>query len=173
MKAQISFVEYIVAFSLFISFSSILFLQVLSFMRTYSNEARNEIVRSEAYQISEILINDLGEPIDWNALIGTPNENKIKRIGLSDERFNLTNFLSLDKINALRTKCNQANGYDDVSRWIGATSQFSIILVDRSENPIEPVICKPNIFITRNVNVSIKRQIAFGSKYGEILIQMW
>lgn len=64
MKAQISFVEFIIAFSIFSVFVAYLFFRLLSFMPAYLNEIRSERVRSEAYQISELLINDPGEPME-------------------------------------------------------------------------------------------------------------
>lgn len=163
MKGQISFVEYIVSITIFITFSIFFFYSLLSFMPAYLNEIRNERVRSEAYQISELLINDPGYPIDWDLA-------SIKRLGFSDEKFNKTNYLSESKINMIGSNC--VPGYDKVKDLIGTDLDFTLILIDRN-NEQTIMYCSPTQIITRGINVTVRRIVAFDSSYGELILQMW
>jgi hypothetical protein len=69
MKGQFS-VEYIVSMTIFIGFVTYIIFSIWRFIPNYLSELRNERIRSEAYQISELLINDPGEPMDWNKVVG-------------------------------------------------------------------------------------------------------
>lgn len=166
MKGQISFVEYLVSMVVFIVFVSYIFLSISDFIPSYLNEIKKERMKSEVYQVSELLINDPGEPKNWNAV----GDGQIKRIGLSDENSDKTNFLSASKVNALRTKC--AN-YDSVRDWLGVENQFSLLIVDKTGS-VEAVDCHPTTYVTRGLNVSIRRTVAFSNMgYGELVLQMW
>jgi len=65
MKAQVSF-EYYFSLVLFVMFAMYVVFQTISVTSVYRAEVRNRLIKTEAYQISELLVNDLGEPIDWN-----------------------------------------------------------------------------------------------------------
>ncbi len=62
----------------------------------FINEVKNERLKSEAYQISELLINDAGEPTDWNGqLLPWPDSkfDRCKNIAISNVGTStLTNF---------------------------------------------------------------------------------
>ncbi|MHA1744032.1 MAG: hypothetical protein ACTSV6_07260 [Candidatus Heimdallarchaeota archaeon] len=163
MKAQISFVEYLTAFIIFITFVGYFSVQLLKIVPGYIDQIRTERIRSEAYQISEILVNDPGEPLDWYT-----DPSSTIRVGLSDETRNKTNFLSLAKINALDTECkkNSYNGYYDVKRWLASDYDFSIILPGEID-------CHPPSTAVKSVNVTLRRIVSFDSGYGELIIQMW
>ena len=171
MKAQISFVEYLVALSIFITFVGYIFFSLLNFMPTYLGEMEDEIIKSEAYQISEMLINDPGEPVSWNTLIGTGSENQIKRIGFSDSTAGKTNFLSATKITSLVSKC-PVDGYgDDIKNWIDTKYQFSLIVDDKTGGVL--LDCHPPQTVSGKVKASIRRVVAIGSGYGELVLQVW
>jgi len=223
MKGQISFVEYIVSITIFITFAVFFFYNLLSFMPTYLNEIRNERVRSEAYQISELLINDLGEPVNWHffewdcdlnrdliinvedanaisacwdqpatccpkcdmnrdgvinlfdavkwvGLCGGHFEESINRLGLSDENFNKTNLLSEVKIDAIGSNC--VYGYENIKKLIGTDLDFTLILIERPSGQAR-ILCSPTQIVTRGINVTVKRIVAFGSSYGELILQVW
>jgi hypothetical protein len=136
-------------------------------MPEYLNQIRSEIIRSEAYQISEILVNDPGEPINWNV-------GNVKRLGLSDETKNLTNFLSLNKINAIGDGVNFCKpGYDSIKKWLASDNDFSIILIKKI--PVEQTLinCRPSTIAVRAINTTIRRIVSFDSSYGELIVQMW
>lgn len=166
-KAQISFVEYIVAFSIFLAFVAYFSFRVLSLMSEYSNEVKTERIRVEAYQLSELLINDPGEPIDWDEGSST------RRFGLSDENSNRTNLLALNKVNEFEVNCS-GTGYHDVKKLLGSENDFSIFL--KAKQPSEKILidCYPPQIITRAVNVTVRRIVALDDgSFGELTIQMW
>jgi len=165
MKAQISFVEYIVSFSIFSVFVAYLFFRLLSYMPAYLNELRGEKLRSEAYQLSEFLVNDPGEPVDWQ----TKPDSLVKRVGLSNIE-NKTNYLSADKVKRLAENCT--SNYDLVKRWIGADYQFLLAVSDDSGSI--SAVCIPTGAIIRGVNATIKRFVAFDTNsYGELTVYVW
>jgi hypothetical protein len=65
MKAQVSF-EYYFSLVLFVMLAMYVVFQTISVTSVYRTEVRNRLIKAEAYQISELLVNDLGEPINWN-----------------------------------------------------------------------------------------------------------
>lgn len=65
MKGQISFVEYLAALSVFIASIVFIAYQIINFVPAYLKAANDERIRINAYQISELLINDPGNPVDW------------------------------------------------------------------------------------------------------------
>jgi hypothetical protein len=171
MKAQISFVEYLIAFVIFVAFVGFFSFQTLKFVSEYLNQIRSERIRAEAYQISEILVNDIGDPSDWNNYIGTPNEYTIKRVGLSDQNFNKTNVLLQDKINKFNSKCS--NDYSAIKKWLASDYDFSIILIRKSSPEAVLINCHPTVTAVRTINTTVRRIVSFDSGYGELIIQMW
>jgi len=169
MKGQISFVEYLVAMTIFITFSVYFFYYLMSFLPNYLNQLESERIRSEAYQISEMLINDPGEPTNWYL-----NPNNAKRIGFSDENFNQTNLLSLDKINAIGIACTI--GYKKIKKLIGSDLDFSIILRKKPSNNVL-LACVPLSSPTKVTNVTIRRIVSIntpaGLELGELILQVW
>jgi hypothetical protein len=167
MKAQISFVEYLIAFVIFVTFVGYFSIQILKFVPEYLNQIRSERVRAEAYQVSEILINDPGYPINWN--IGN-----VQRLGLSDETKNLTNFLSANKINAIGDEMNPCKpGYDNIKKWLASDYDFSITLTRKSPSEAILINCHPSVTAARATNTTIRRAFSFDSGYGELIVQMW
>jgi hypothetical protein len=97
LKAQIN-IHFIVSLILF---SGILFYLVyflITFYPTYRYGAELNILYAKAYQISEFLIKDPGEPLAWNS-------NNYMRIGLAATPY----LLKQSKINALKELCNTTN----------------------------------------------------------------
>jgi len=167
MKAQISFVEFLTSIIIFITFVGYFSLQILIFIPSYINEIKGEGLRSEAFQVSELLINDPGQPLDWNI-----NFANAKRIGLLDQTQNKTNLLSGSKISAFNSSCQQ--NYDNVKNLMGIDNDFSLIMISGSETKIS---CSPPVTITRQIQTVIRRLIAYDDggtiKYGELILQMW
>lgn len=166
MKGQISFVEYLAALSIFITSVIFIAYQMITFVPQYLNEANDERVRINAYQVSELLINDPGNPANWYA------SPPIIRLGLSNESVNETNFISLAKINTLSSLCSAQGGYDNVKNYIGASENFTILLYDLS-NPGPPLInCHPEISFSSLINASITRIVTIDSNnVGELIVQ--
>jgi len=173
MKGQFS-TEQIVAMTIFIAFVSYVFLTVFNLVPRYTAEVRAERLRSEAYQISELLINDPGSPANWNAV------NLPSRLGFSNETANTTNLLSPAKLSALNSTCFPPNyaGYSQVVKWIGTERQLSILVLSRNcgINVVTPVDCRPNssVFRSSPINVSIRRFVAFNQNcFGELDVAVW
>lgn len=165
VKAQLS-IEYFVSLVLFVMFVAYLIFQLMTFTPQYLNEIKTESLRSEAYQISELLINDPGEPANWQ----TAADSSIRRIGLLDDSRNKTNLLSQNKVDALRSKCSN---YDNVKKWIDTENQFSLLIVDKT-GIVQTVDCGPTVVTMRITNVTIRRTVAFNSGgYGELILNLW
>lgn len=164
MKAQLS-IDYIVSLVVFIGIVTYIFFQLLSYGPPYIDEIEKQRLRSEAYQVSELLINDPGEPLDWNS-------TNVKRVGLSDHLQNKTNVLSLSKINNFTQICNGFTGYDRMKSLIDTNYQFNISLKDIATGNIL-IECFPQQIIGKATKVEIRRIVAFDSSYGELTIQMW
>jgi hypothetical protein len=168
MKGQFTIDTYIILV-LFVFFTTYLFFQVLGISPTYLSEMRYQRLQSEVYQVSELLLNDPGEPIDWHT-----NPGAAKRIGLSDQTQNKTNLLSLEKVIALANLCTN---YQDVANKLGITDyQFIISVVNLTAVPAQlPVICAPSgITVSKASVVSITRTVALGqNSYGQLTLQMW
>jgi len=171
-KGQISFAEYLVAIVVFLTFVGYFSFQLLNFLPAYLTQIRSERVRGEAYQMSELLINDPGYKIDWDKKL--PGEEP-KRIGLSDEIKNVTNFISIGKISQLQAQC-AGSGYSNVKKWLGSDLDFSIsITVINSDTglPEQYYSCRPQNPLVRTINTTIKRFAAVDSNhFAEIIMQV-
>lgn len=130
---------------------------------TTTNVLRSENLKIETYQISELLINDGGHPIDWNI----QPLNEIKRIGLSDSIINKTNFVSSRKISQLNSICESS--YSDVKRLLDVENEVSISFFNYDTN--EKWICtsaresRASFNVTRIVSVD-------GTQLAEITVEV-
>jgi hypothetical protein len=167
MKGQISFVEYLAGLTIFIISVLYIAFQLVGFAPEYLNAVNNEKIRIDTYQISELLVNDPGNPINWNS------SSPIYRMGLSNESANVTNFLSLKKIIAFNNYCNVAGGYDNIKRNISSTQDFSIFLFNRTGNSGAILIkCGPSVISSSSLNTTIRRIVAIDSNdIGELIVQ--
>ncbi|HDJ96520.1 MAG TPA: hypothetical protein ENG45_00420 [Candidatus Aenigmarchaeota archaeon] len=164
MKGQFT-IEYIVAFLLFISIVSYIHLSSSKFLPDYLRLGRNEETFSIAYSISEVLINDPGDPPDWLKL----RDKDIRRIGLSDENYNKMNLLNLSKITSF------CRSYEFVKEKLGVEKDFIIMILDMSGN-FNSVVCKGKVIGT-NINVTVKRMVSYtdGKNFGlaQLIVQAW
>jgi hypothetical protein len=168
MKGQLS-MEVIVCMVVFIIFVSYLFFQILGIRPFYIQQIKAEKIRAEAYQISELLINDPGEPIDWIA-------TKVNRTGLSDHSFNLTNLISWSKVENLSSLCNRS--YELAREKIGVKDYQFSILVSRIDGG-SPLLCYPSPQIVKGgfLNFTIERVVGIntGSNIvpGKVIVRVW
>jgi hypothetical protein len=137
-------------------------------------EVEKEDLRSKAYQLSEILVNDPGEPENWDTA------GSIKRIGLNDETYNKNNLISLGKVTALESRCGN---YDEVKNLLGLDKSFSIIVFNISQSTgdrLTPPLCScvsPDLIKT-SINTTVRRITALyndnngGIELAEIIVQM-
>jgi len=166
-KGQFSY-DYFVSMIIFILFVAYIAFQIMAMKPAYLGEVRNEILRSESYQLSDLLVNDPGEPLNWDVA-------SVKRIGLSNE-VNKTNYLSVVKIARLASLCPQV-GYDSSFPQlfgIDKKYQFSVI-VKNITSGLPLADCHPSsIIAAKAINTSIKRVVTLDSgQYGEVTVQMW
>jgi len=165
MKGQFSF-EQLISLSIFIVFVTYFFFQFLALRPVYLKEVKSERIRAEAYQISELLINDPGYPVNWNT-----NPVQTQRIGLSDQTLNKVNLLSIYKINELNSQC-AGDGYYNVKKWLGSDFDFSIFLADKPTGSLK-INCYPPAIAVKGIKMTIRRIVAFNDSYGELILQMW
>jgi len=166
MKGQLS-MDIIVAMIIFIGFVIYVLFQVFLSTPAYRSQLTSERMRSEAFQISEILINDPGDPINWESL----SDGQINRIGLSNPQQNKTNYVSLSKANKLNTICS--NNYNLVKSKLGITDRFSLV-VNKTTGGTNVVICNPSQPSTSPSKAIIKRIFAFDDgSVGNLVLQVW
>lgn len=171
MKGQFS-VDYYVSIILFIVFVVYILFQLTRFLPTYINEVNDQRIKVEAYQISELLINDPGVPSNWETL-GQARIGEIKRIGLLDMTQNKTNLVSIAKVNSLNTTCGSVNGYNAIRGAIVTDYQFSILLIDKTNGNIL-VSCFPPEQLVRATKIDFRRVVSMGlNLYGELILQLW
>jgi hypothetical protein len=165
MKGQFTW-DYVVSIITFITLVSYISLQIIGNIPNMLNAIRNEFLRSEAYQLSELLINDPGQPPNWNP-------TNVERIGLSNESLNITNYISASKISHLTTICSN---YGNLVKLLGidvSKYNISITIFDKTNDQLL-VNCMPQIVILRAINVTIKRYAAIDNgNYAEIILQAW
>jgi len=161
-------VEYLTVLTLFMLFSTYFTFRMMEQKPAYMREVRTEIFRSESYRLSEMLVNDAGEPANWQTLVGTGGESSIKRIGLSDESANVTNFVSEVKLSKMKDLCSAS--YANAKRMVGGGHDFSLVRIGTSGVP--ETVCSPGA--VGDVKASITRLVAFsGGDYGKVVVQMW
>jgi len=157
-------VEYLTVLTLFIIFSTYFTFRMMEQKPAYVAEVQREIFRAESYRLSEMLVDDAGEPANWQTLA----EGGIKRIGLSDESKNVTNLVSEAKLLKMEQMCGA--DYAAVKRLVGGQHDFSLVRIDSSG--VLETVCWPGA--TGDVKASITRFVAFSTgDYGQIVLQMW
>ena len=172
LKAQLT-VEYLASFITFIGLIIFIYFTYSGNIPGFVEEVKKEDVRSKAYQLSEILVNDPGDPTNWDQ-----PASDIKRIGLSDEKSNKTNLISWDKVVELD---NQCGNFDDIKRWLGLNKSFSILVFRINQatgQRITPPLCEcrsPELVMTA-INTTVRRITALNNsgtlELAEIIVQM-
>jgi len=163
MKSQLS-VDFVVTMVIFITFASYLSLQVLYTKPFYINFIKNERLKSELYQLSEVLINDPGYPENWEFL----DLNAVNRMGLNGGKINL---ISQQKVIKFNETC--VNNYTEVKKKLGVEGyDFSIYLSDKGGKKwIDCVRLtnRPRLNLTRIVSI----KVGSTTTYGRLTLEMW
>lgn len=173
MKAQLT-IEYLISFGVFVSLVLSLYAFFSANIPAFIENVKKENIRSIAYQVSELLVDDIGEPANWN-------KNNVERIGLSDERFNKTNLIKNDKIAQLRNLCNERNGYEKLKNKLGINKEISIHIFKINENTGERSLyfnCQPSFVGGSQIRSKVSRIVAYVEDTGEIkmaevVVQVW
>lgn len=166
MKGQLT-LDYVLSIIVFITLISYIIFQLLMIVPKFSREVRMQNLRGEAFSISEILLNDPGEPINWD--VGT-----VERIGLLDETKNLTNFLSLDKILRFEDIC--LTDYGRIQELL-TTNRTIVVSFKNLETNRSIASCSPQIAVYRRTRATVARNFAFVqdgvTTYGEMRVELW
>jgi len=174
MKGQLT-IEYLISFIIFIGLIAYIYLSYSANIPSFIEEVKKEDTRSKAFQLSEVLINDPGEPETWD-------ETTVERVGLLDQSSNRQNLISQVKINELRdltgSPCNDI-GYDKLKSKLSMDKEFSVIIseIDTSNGNRNPLYnCFPPSPIIGAINTTLIRVIAVNDSgtltSAEIVIQM-
>jgi hypothetical protein len=167
MKGQLT-LDYVLSIIIFITLTSYIIFQLLMVVPKFVREVRVQNLRGEAFSISEILLNDPGEPINWHEV------GVVERIGLLDETKNLTNFLSLGKIIKFGEICSE--DYEKV-RSLLATNRTILVSLRNLETDQLITSCSPQLITYRGMKATVVRNFAFvqngATTYGEMVIEMW
>ena len=151
-KAQIS-LEYFVSLLIFVSLLTFVIFELRVITPDYLREVKTQTLRLETFQISELLINDAGEPDDWDER--PPPETL--RVGLSN--LNSQDEISIAKIVELDSRCKSAGGYQNLYDWLGMQNQFYLAIQDengyllntRADCPPVPIIGRPTVMLITRV----------------------
>lgn len=165
-KGQLS-VDFYIALIIFLGFLAYITFQLFQIAPASFASLEEESIRIEAYQISEILINDGGHPNDWE----TKALTDIKRIGLSDTTKNITNYLSSSKVARFNALCSNFN---DIKNLLDIKDSESFTFIEH--RPTGDVIetCKSSAPIDRRTSFSVSRTVfVSGTSYPtEIIVEV-
>ncbi len=173
MKGQMT-VEYLISFMIFVGIIAYIYISYSANIPSFVEEVRKEDIRSKAFQLSEILVNDPGEPENWDA-------NTVERIGLLDESSNKQNLISGDKVEELSNNFPCPAQYDNLMNKLGMNETFAIIISKYTGEIRQSIYtCNPPALIG-TINVTIVRIVALNDtqsdpsgilRPGEVIIQM-
>ncbi|MBI2084290.1 MAG: hypothetical protein HYT70_01600 [Candidatus Aenigmarchaeota archaeon] len=166
-KGQLS-IDFYVALIIFLSAIAYVVFQLVQVTPATLNALREENIRIQAYQISELLVNDGGHPNNWGEP-AVPLED-IRRIGFSDTSRNITNFVSSQKIQRFKTICD--SNYNAILNLLNVDDGLAITIINHDTQTI--TACRPPSIESQQISVNITRVVSIdGSSLGEILVEVW
>lgn len=166
-KGQAS-IEYFVSLIIFIFFVVYFLFQMSNLVPEFVGEMESQRVRSEAYQMSEILVNHPGVPANWNSL----PYSQVTVFGLSSHALNKTNLLSASKMGALGSTCSSL-GQQAIRSKFDTDLEFSMLVVNRVNGSLM-LDCNAPRNNTRGFSVTVRRTVAFDDGgYGDLTLQVW
>lgn len=170
MKGQIS-IDYYISLIIFIFFVVYFLFQTSTLVPIFIGQMEEHRIRAESFQLSELLVNDIGSPSNWNTLV--PNQtDQIARIGLSDQSKSKTNLVSSSKVSALNTICSISDGQELLRSKLDTDLQLTVFVIDRTDDSID-VNCEPEL-PSKGFLATTKRVIAFDDgRFGELAIRVW
>lgn len=168
-KGQLSF-DFYVAIILFIGILTYIGYQLLLIAPANSAKLQEESIRIDAYQLSELLVNDPGHPADWE----TKPIDQINRIGLSDPASGKTNYLSLQKLAALNAICQAPTGYDTLKNKLDEKNELSVTFINHSLPLDTSWTCSSASPTNKKVSFRVGRTVSIGgSVFGELIVEVW
>jgi len=173
IKAQLT-IQYLASFIFFVGLVVLIYLSYSANIPRFVEEVNKENTRSKAYQLSEILVNDPGEPINWDT---AASPNQIKRIGLSDHTNNKTNLILKSKIDKFHDFDCYTN-FKEVQDKLSLNRSFSIFIFNITDNGNRDLLynCSSLVSPKTGINATVKRITAMNN-YGkielvEVIVQM-
>ena len=165
-KGQLSF-DFYAALIMFVALIAYITFQLFQIVPANASGLDDESVRIEAYQLSEILVNDRGEPTDWE----TKPLAEIKRIGLSDSSQGLTNYLSNSKLTRFKSLCTN---YNDIRTLLDITEEAGFTIVEHKPTGDE-VFNSCKSIEAKRTSFSVSRTVFItGTTYPtEITVEVW
>lgn len=121
MKLQLSY-EFYISLLIFITMILLISNQIISYRNSYFREIRKDLLMTEAYKLSQILVSDEGEPKNWET-----NIDIAKRVGLLKSGSLKTNLLSYNKVYQFNNLCR--NNYESLKKLLDFEYDFSVILI--------------------------------------------
>lgn len=170
MKGQLT-IQYLASFIFFIGLIVYIYFAYSANIPMFIQEVEKEDVRSKAYQLSELLVNDPGHPVDWTSA-------SVVRIGFSDHHSNKTNLILKSKIDEFNNfNCN--TNFEEVQEKLALNRSFSIFIFNITDDGSRaPTLleCVPPTFPATTINATIKRIVAWNDSgtinLGELIVQM-
>lgn len=165
-KGQLSTTFY-VSLVIFIGIIAYIAFQLFQIVPASSETTKEESVRIEAYQLSELLINDIGDPLNWETL----SSGDINRTGLSDPTKNITNYLSRTKVDRFNALC--ASDYSLIKSKLDILHEAGFTVIEHS--PAGDIVnaCKSTTAKRTSFNISRTVLIAGTSYPTEIIVEVW
>lgn len=165
-KGQLS-ADFYIALIVFLGFLAYIAFQLFQIVPASSANLKEETIRLDAYQISELLINDGGHPNDWE----TKPLSEIKRIGLSDTTQNIANYLSSSKVARFKALCSNFN---DIKNLLDIKDSESFTFIEHKPTGDVVETCKSGAPIDRRTSFSVSRTIFIsGTSYPtEIVVKV-
>jgi len=165
VKGQFN-VEYLTAFGIFALVMLYSYTSISNFIPAYLQRVEEQKVKADAFYLSEVLLNDPGEPPNWL------DPQLASRIGLLDEKSMLTNVLSLEKVKSFCSK-----GVEVVKQKTGMDEDFVVILIDKDPGNVFGTITCGSDPANYRLMASVSRNFMYLNQthrgYGEMVVKVW
>lgn len=178
LKAQLT-IQYLASFIFFVGLVVYVYFAYSANLPRYVEEVEKENIRSKAYLLSELLINNPGEPENWDEVA----MQNWKRLGFADQHSSKQNLISKSKIDVFNNNfdCSNPSSFSHFQELVGMRRPFSFYIFninweDGSGDRFPLVECSPSTIIKEEINVTIRRIIAYNDsgslKLAELILQM-
>lgn len=181
LKGQLT-IQYLASFIFFVGLIIYIYFSFSANLPTFIQEVEKEDARSKAFQLSEILLNDPGDPVDWGNRTKYPLPNNINRTGLSDENYNKPNIISYDKAIRIRLLPLPAGDLCNlIPQKLTLNRPFSITVFNISQTDGNRTLitqCVSSTFPKTSINATVKRITAINNtqtgrlELAELIVQM-
>ncbi len=171
-KGQLS-ADFYIALVVFLGVIAYITFQLFQTVPASSANVKEESIRIEAYQLSELLINDGGHPNDWYDATKYPSVADIKRIGLSDSTKNITNYLSRPKVDRFKIICT--NNFSDIKSLLDIKDEASFTLIEHTPAGDTVYVCKSTTPSDKRTSFNVSRTVFIDvtSYPTEIIVEVW